>query len=63
LTGALSQLWGLINGLSLFVHLPLVGILIPDHTLAVLNQLIEIAQFDFFENEDVYGWLIPFTPE
>lgn len=63
MTGALSQLWGLINGLSLFVHLPLVGILIPDHTLAVLNQLIEIAQFDFFENEDVYGWLIPFTPE
>ena len=43
--------------------MPLVGIHIPDHTLAVLNQLIEIAQFDFFENEDVYGWLIDFTPE
>ena len=25
MVGALSQLWGLINGLSLFVHLPLLG--------------------------------------
>ena len=26
LVGALSQLWGLINGLSLFVHLPMTGL-------------------------------------
>lgn len=63
LVGALSQLWGLINGLSLFVHLPLLGVDLPSHTLELLNFLIEIAQFDVFENEFVYGGLVPFETE
>ena len=25
--------------------------------------MIEIAQFDLFENELIYGWLVPFEPE
>ena len=63
LVGALSQLWGLINGLSLFVHLPMTGVDIPEHTLSILSQLIGIAQFDIVENELVYGWLIPFEED
>ena len=59
----LSQLWGLINGLSLFVHLPMTGVDIPDQTKDILSQLIEVAQFDLLPNEDVYGWAIPFSAE
>ena len=35
--GALSQVWGLINGLSLFVHLPLNGIIVPKQVSAILS--------------------------
>lgn len=45
------------------MHLPLLGVELPAHTLALLNFLIEIAQFDVFENEFVYGNLVPFEEE
>lgn len=52
MVGALSQLWGLINGLSLIVHVPLIKyVIIPEGTIGSLNFLIEIAQFDIAENE------------
>ena len=63
LYGSISQLWGLINGLSLFVHLPLTGVEIPDKTLAVLGELIKVAQFDMVDNVDAYGAAIPFMEE
>ena len=63
LYGSISQLWGLINGLSLFVHLPLTGVEIPEQTLAVLGELIKVAQFDLLENEEAYGPMIPFMEE
>ena len=44
MVGALSQLWGLINGLSLMVHLPLIkNLQIPEQTHLALSWLIEIA--------------------
>ena len=44
LVGALSQLWGLINGLSLFVHLPMIAFVeIPELSRGILSQLIEVA--------------------
>lgn len=63
LVGTLSQVWGLINGLQLFVHLPLVGIDLPKHTTLVLGKLITVAQFDIVENELVFGELITFEEE
>lgn len=59
----LSQLWGLINGLQIFVHIPLVGVEIPENALMVLNKLIEIVQFDVVENEDLYGSFLEFPEE
>lgn len=61
--GALSQVWGLINGLQLFVHLPLIGIELPEHTTYVLGKLITVAQFDIVENQLVYGEVITFEEE
>ena len=63
LSGVLSQLWGLINGLQIFVHIPLVGVEIPDNALVVLNELISIVQFDVVENGVVYGSFVEFPDE
>ena len=64
IVGALSQLWGLINGLSLFVHLPMIAMVeIPDLSKDILGQLIEVAQFDIVENELVYGEFITFPED
>lgn len=38
MVGALSQLWGLINGLSLFVHLPMIAnVEIPEFSKDILG--------------------------
>ncbi len=38
MVGALSQLWGLINGLSLFVHLPMIAnVGIPELSKEILG--------------------------
>jgi hypothetical protein len=44
--GALSQVWGMINGMQLIVHVPLFAVKIPDSTMSVTGVLIEIATFD-----------------
>ena len=52
LTGALSQVWGLINGLQLIVHLPLVGkATFPVMTDQIFEIIIAIAQFDLIDSE------------
>ena len=52
LTGALSQVWGLINGLQLIVHLPLVAKAeFPSFTDAIFEMIINIAQFDLIDTE------------
>jgi hypothetical protein len=52
LTGALSQVWGLINGLQLIVHLPLVAkATFPHMTKEIFDVIITIAQFDLIDSE------------
>lgn len=63
LVGALSQLWGMVNGLSMFIHLPLVGVAIPVTTLAFFSIFIEIAQFDIIGNDVVFGEIFTWEEE
>ena len=43
-TGSLSQLWGLINGLQLVVHLPLVGKTeYPGITQEIIEKIVTVA--------------------
>lgn len=63
LVGALSQLWGMVNGLSMFIHLPLVGVVIPVTTLAFFSIFIEIAQFDIIDNSVVFGGIFTWVEE
>jgi hypothetical protein len=46
MNGALSQIWGLINGLQLLVHMPLFHVYIPKVAMELVEKLIDIATFD-----------------
>ena len=54
-TGSLSQLWGLINGMQLVIHLPLVGKTeYPGITEEIIEKIVTVAQFDII---DLESWL------
>ena len=63
MAGALSQVWGLINGLQLFVHIPLFKLSLPANAQVLINELITIATFDLVEPELMIGWIIGFPEE
>lgn len=52
MTAALSQLWGMINGMQLVVHIPMISEItdsIPPKLSWLINQLITIASFSFLD--------------
>ena len=63
MTGALTQLWGMINGLQLFVHLPLFKIDMPASATMLIEKLLLIATFDIVECEVAFGWIVAFPEE
>ena len=46
LAGSLAQLWGLINGLQIIVHLPLIHVDFPKNAGILVSKIIGIATFD-----------------
>ena len=64
MSGALSQVWGLINGLQLFVHLPLFYISMPANAAMLIKRMATIATFDIVDNEKIFGsWLFTFPED
>ena len=64
MSGALSQVWGMINGLQIFVHLPLFEISMPANAGMFVSEMTQIATFDIIENRDLFdGWLLDFPEE
>ena len=63
MSGALSQVWGMINGLQLFVHIPLFNINLPANAHALVDQMITIATFDIVEPEFVFDGIFEFPEE
>ena len=63
MSGALTQLWGMINGLQIFVHLPLFSISVPANASMLIENLLKIATFDIIETEVAFGWLFEFPEE
>ena len=61
LSGAMSQVWGMINGLQLFTNLPLFDITFPSLALNSLNGLIEIANFDILPSPDIFSFSLDFS--
>lgn len=55
LSGAMSQVWGMINGMQLMVHLPLFDVSFPPLSQSMVENLITIATFDVMPSDDVLG--------
>ena len=54
LSGTLNQVWGMINGLQIFVMTPLIGIPFPDNSKGLIESSIEVASFDFIPTDQIY---------
>jgi hypothetical protein len=61
LQASLSLMWGMINCLQLFVHLPLLNIQFPPNANLFMRKLIDVASFDIFPTDAIYGRLFNFT--
>lgn len=63
-TGALSQIWSMINGMQIFVHLPLFQVGFDNYFYSneVLKKIIEIANFEVLPVGDLIELVLP-APE
>ena len=57
----MSQVWGMINGLQLFINLPLFDITFPSLSTKSLSGLIEIANFDILPSNDIFSFTLDFS--
>lgn len=46
MTGALAQVWGMINGMQLVIHFPVFKVTLPDRLNMFIETLISVATFD-----------------
>jgi len=46
MNGALSRVWGMINGMQMIVHVPLFNIKFPKGATSIFTVLIGVATFD-----------------
>ena len=53
----------MINGLQLFVHLPLFEVSLPASAQILIDKLLTIATFDLIESETAFGAIIEFPEE
>ena len=53
LSGAMSQVWGMINGLQILVYLPLFAMEFPPLSNMMVGDLITIATFDVMPASDI----------
>ena len=52
MSGAMQQIWGLLNGLQIIVHLPLLGIELPDLSQDLIGNFVEIANLNLIPDLD-----------
>jgi len=54
MSGALAQVWGMINGMQVMVHLPAFNVNFPANALSVTSKILVVATFDIpYVNMDV----------
>ena len=59
MAGSLNQLWSMMNGLQLAVHMPLFAVAFPANANFFITFLIDIATFDIMPPEAT-SWLLTF---
>ena len=60
LAASLNQLWSMLNGLQLAVHLPLFYTLFPANANYFLSFLIDVATFDILPSLEVIAFFFDF---
>ena len=63
LSGALQQVWSMINGLQIFVHLPLLGVDLPDAAQDFVFMMVDLANFDVIETDIIYSSMMEMPDE
>ena len=58
LSGAMSQVWGMINGMQLFVNLPLFNVNFPSLSHLIVEDLITIATFDVLPTDEIFEFTL-----
>jgi len=58
LSGAMSQVWGMINGLQILVYLPLFNVIFPELSIMMVENLITIATFDVIPAPEILDYII-----
>ena len=55
MSGSLNQVWGMINGLQLIVHLPAVNVNFPTNVMVVSEEILKVATFDipFLDTQNI----------
>ena len=51
-SGAMSQIWGMINGMQIYSHMPLMNVEYPMHSKTTVNSILELASFSVIPTED-----------
>jgi len=60
MAGCLAQVWGMINGLQIMVHLPALNVNFPGNAWLVVEKVLVVATFDLpVVNMDLFGPAFP----
>jgi hypothetical protein len=57
-SGAMAQIWGMINGMQIYSHLPLFKVLFPAFSGAAIAEILEIASFELIPLGDLTPLLL-----
>ena len=55
LSGAMSQVWGMINGMQLYVNLPLFDMVFPSFSQEAVSSLNTITTFDVMPTDEIFA--------
>ena len=62
MSGAMAQIWGMINGMQIYSNLPMFQVLFPKYSLAAMNEILDIAEFEVIPVGDLL-WVVLDEPE
>ena len=63
LSASLNQLWSMMNGLQIFVHMPLMNVKFPANAGTFIVFLVKIANFDIIPTDLAFEHIFDFPDD
>ena len=63
LSASLNQLWSMMNGLQIFVSMPLMNVKFPANANSFIVFLVDIANFDILPTDIVFEYIFTFPED